>query len=187
MSFELRQHIEKIVKLTDEEFKYVLSHFTVKKLKKHQFVIQEGDNVFNSYFVIKGLLKAYFYDSKEKLHILQFAMENWWITDYPAYFQQGQATINIDCLENVELLSLSYENREKLCSELHKMEHYFRKIANSGYIAIQKRVVALLSNNAQERYDQLLQQYPLLFQRVPKSLIASYLGVTRETLSRLKS
>lgn len=184
MSKELKQHFEKIITLTDQEFDYVLSHFTTKKLKKHQFIIQEGDDVLNDYFVVKGLLKAYHIDNAGKEHIIQFAMEDWWISDYQAYLNQTKATVNVDCIEDVELLCLSLHNRDKICSELHKVEHFFGKKSNAGYVALQRRLLSMLSNNAEERYKQLFSQYPALFQRVPKTLIASYLGVSRETLSR---
>lgn len=187
MSVELRQHFEKITPLTDQEFDYILAHFTIKKLKKHQFLIQEGDGVKNDYFVVKGLLKASYTNNEAKEHIIQFAMEDWWITDYQAYFGETNATLTIDCIEEVEVLCLSLTNREKLCVELHKIEHFFRRKSNFGYVALQRRILSLLNNTAQERYEQLLQQNPALFQRVPKTLIASYLGVSRETLSRFSS
>jgi CRP-like cAMP-binding protein len=183
----LKQHIQKITPLTDQEFDYILSHFILKKFKKHQFLLQTGELALNDYFVLKGLLKAYHIDDKGKEHIMQFAMEDWWITDYQSYFSATTSNLIIDCIEDVEVLSLSLTNRDKLCAELHKIEHFFRKKSNAGYVALQKRILSLLNNNAQERYQQLLFQYPNLFQRVPKSLIASYLGVSRETLSRLNS
>jgi CRP-like cAMP-binding protein len=185
MSKELRSHIEKIISLTDQEFDYILSHFTTKKLKKHQFLVQEGDSVQTDYFVVKGLLKAYHIDKEGKEHIMQFAMEDWWITDYQAYFNQVKASLQVDCIEDSELLCLSLHHREKLCADLHKVEHFFRRKSNSGYIALQRRILSLLNSNAKERYEQLLHQYPDLLQRIPKTLIAAYLGVSRETLSRL--
>ena len=184
MSLELRQHFEKIISLTDQEFDYIFSHFTTKKLKKHQFLIQESNDVINDYFVVKGLLKAYYVDNAGKEHIMQFAMEDWWISDYQAYLSKTKATLNVDCIEDVELLCLSLHNRNKICSELHKIEHFFGQKSNTGYVALQRRLLSQLSNNAEERYRQLFSQYPNLFQRVSKTLIASYLGVTRETLSR---
>ncbi len=187
MNIELRQHFEEIISLTDTEFDYILTHFTTKKLKKHQFLVQIGDEVKHTYWVQKGLLRATYTDDKDKEYILQFAMENWWITDYQAYFTQTKAIVNVDCLENTELLCLSFENREKLCAELHKVEYFFRKKANSGYIALQKRMLSFLTQNAKERYEILLHQYPNLFQRVPKTIIAAYLGVSRETLSRFSN
>jgi CRP-like cAMP-binding protein len=141
----------------------------------------------NDYFVVKGLLKAYHLDKEGKEYIMQFAMEDWWVTDYQAYFGQTKATLNVDCLEEVEILCLSLQNRDKICADLHKVEHFFRRKSNFGYIALQRRILSLLNSNAKERYEQLLLDYPSLFQRVPKTLIASYLGVSRETLSRFSS
>ncbi|MBO9203029.1 MULTISPECIES: Crp/Fnr family transcriptional regulator [Niastella] len=186
MKHKLRQHIEEITPLTDSEFDYILSHFTPKKLRKHQFLVQEGDLVKNDYFVLSGLLKAYYINPDDgKEHILQLAWEDWWITDYQAYFNGTSSTLNIDCVEEVQVLCLSLHNRDKICAELHKMEHFFRRKSNSGYVALQRRILSLLTNTAKERYEQLLSDYPTLFQRVPKTLIASFLGVSRETLSRL--
>lgn len=187
MSNELRRHFEKITPLTDEEFNYILSHFTARKLKKRQFLLQQEEKVYNDYYVVKGLLKSFYTNDDGKEHILQFAMEDWWITDYQAYFNQTKATLTIDCIEDVEVMALSLQNRDKICSELHKIEHFFRKKSNAGYVALQRRILSLLNNNAKERYDQLLNLYPSLFQRVPKTLLASYLGVSRETLSRLSA
>lgn len=187
MSNELRNHIEKIVSLTDSEFDFVFSHFTTKRFKKHQFLVQESNYVSDDFWVVKGLLKAYHSDIDGKEHILQFAMEDWWITDYQAYFNQTKATLNVSCLEDTEVLCLSLDNRDKICAELHKIEHFFRKKSNAGYVALQRRILSLLNSNAKERYEQFLTQYPTLLQRIPKTLIASYLGVSRETLSRLSS
>ena len=187
MSQLLKQQIEQYTPLSAEEFEYILSHFVTKKLKKHQFLVQENDIVNNDYFVINGCLKGYHLDNQGKEYILQFALQNWWITDFQAYFNQTKATINIDCIEDSELLCLSLINREKLCSEMHKIEHFFRKKSNAGYVALQQRILTMLNNNPKERYEKLLHQNPILFQKVPKKLIASYLGVSRETLSRFNS
>ena len=187
MHEEFRRHLEELIELTDDEYTHVGAYLTVKKLKKHQFLIQEGDTVNHTYWVKKGLLKAYFTDEKGKEFILQFTMENWWISDYQAYPNQTKAILNIDCLEDSELLCLSSENREKLCDEMHKIEHYFRKKANAGFVELQKRMLSFLTNNAKNRYELFIQTYPQILLRVPKKLIASYLGVSRETLSRLNA
>jgi CRP-like cAMP-binding protein len=185
MSEILRQHIESIVKLSDQEFDYVLSHFVPKKFKKHQFVIQEGQLVEYDYFILNGCLKSYLTDANGKEHIIQFGLQDWWITDYEAYYFAKTAIVNIDCIEDSELLCLSNQNREKLCAELQKIEHFFRKKTNRRNVALQQRILSLMSATAKERYNKLLEQIPQLFQKVPKKFIAQYLGVTRETLSRL--
>lgn len=187
MSNTLRHHIEKITVLSDAEFDYVLSHFKTLKFKKHQFMVQEGQPVENDYFILSGCVKSYHTDETGKVHIIQFGIQDWWITDYEAYYNQTTGTVNIDCIEDTEVLCLSFSDREKLCAELHKIEHFFRKKTNKRNVALQNRILSLLSSDAKTRYDNLLKQYPQLFQKVPKHLIASYLGVTRETLSRLNS
>jgi len=180
-----RQHIEKITPLTDEEFDYFFSMFSIKKLRKHQFLVQEDHEVVNDYWVISGLLKAYHINKDGKMHILQFAMEDWWISDYQAYNNKTLATISIDCIEDSELLVLSRENKEKLCSEMHSVTNFFRKKSNIGYVALQQRILMLLEKNPQERYNRLHQLNPQLLQRLSKTLLAAYLGISRETLSRL--
>lgn len=187
MSEILRQQIERITPVTDKEFDYILAHFNPKKFRKHQYLIQEGESVPHDFFVLKGLVKAYYVNPDGKEHLMQFAMEDWWITDYQAYFNETPAILNIDCIEPTEVLCLSLHNREKLCADMHKIEHFFRRKSNAGYVALQRRILSLLNSNAKERYEQLMQQYPSLSQRVSKTLIASYLGVSRETLSRLSS
>jgi CRP-like cAMP-binding protein len=183
----LRTQIEEIVSLTDDEFEYVFSHFTLRKQKKHQFIVQAGGFVEHEYFVVDGLLKASFLNEQGKEHIIQFAMENWWVTDYLAFSKQTRANLNIDCMEDSTLFCITFANKKKLCEESHKMEHFFRIKTTSGYVNLQQRVLSLLNNDAQSRYNQLLVQYPSLFQRVPKALIAAYLGVSRETLSRFSN
>ena len=181
----LKEHIEKIIELTDEEFKFISDYFTYERYEKNEVVISEESQVKNVYFVLSGLLRLFYTDSSGKEHIISFAMEDWWITDYQAYFNQTEATFTIDALESTEVLTLSLYNREKLCADMHKIEHFFRKKSNNGYIALQRRILSLLNSNAKERYEKFIAQYPTLLQRLPKTLIASYLGVSRETLSRL--
>ena len=185
MEETLRKQIEKLVKLTDDEFQFVLSHFSAKAFKKHQYVLQAGNPAPNDHFVIKGLLKSFYLDETGKSHILQFAMEDWWISDPQAYHNHVAATLNIDCLEDTQVYVISLDNREKLCADSRKMEYFFRKKTQAGYIALQKRIQSLMSQSAKERYEQFLQMYPQLSQRLPKTLIASYLGISRETLSRI--
>jgi CRP-like cAMP-binding protein len=174
----LRQHIAKTASLTDEQFDYIFSHFKPQSFKKGQTVISEGDKVDCEYFVLSGCLKAFFINDQVKMYILQFAMPTWWTSDYNALYNQTRATINVDCITDAEVLCLSGHNREKLCSELHPVEHFFRWRTNRGYVAAQKRLLSFMNNDAKARY-------PQLYNLVPKHLIAAYLGVSRETLSRL--
>jgi len=187
MKEELRKHIEKIAPLTDDEFDFVSSHFSIETYNKNDVLIQQGANVDYCYFVVSGLLKLVFSDQEGKHHIVSFAMEDWWESDFSAYFTRTKSKMSLQCIENTIVLSLSHTNYQKLATELPKMQRFFLEKSNSGHIASQNRILSFLTSNAKERYEQLLEQYPLLFQRVPKTLLASYLGVSRETLSRLST
>ena len=180
-----RKHIEELIQLSNQEFEYILSFFGQTKKRKHQYLVQGGEIVNREYWVINGCVKSYFMDDSGKEHILQFGMENWWITDYESFVKRTPSNIFIDCIEDCELLYITHDNREKLTQEMHKMERFWAKKSKFGRIALQNRILSLLRNSTKERYDLLLKQYPQLFQRVPKRLIAGYLGVSRETLSRL--
>lgn len=186
MSQLLRDHIEAISPLTDEEFEYILSHYKSKKLKKHAYLIQEDDYVKYEYFVVKGCLKSFTIDNATgKEFIYQFCVEDWWVTDREAFFNGTKATMNISCLEDCELLGITMADRQKLGEELQKYEHFMQIKVNYGYISLQKRIQMMIMGSAKERYEQFIRQYPHFVNRIPKTLIASYLGVSRETLSRL--
>lgn len=181
----LREHIQKIVPLSDDEFAFVATHFTTKKFRKHQFLIQEGEPVKYHYFVVSGLLKLVYTEDTGKQHIVSFAMEDWWESDFYAFYTQTPATMSLECVEDTEVFCLTLEGYKKLCDELPQMQRFFLEKATFGFLGAQRRIISWLTSNAQERYEQLLKRSPSLIQRVPKSLLAAYLGVSRETLSRL--
>ncbi|WP_343637140.1 Crp/Fnr family transcriptional regulator [Fluviicola sp.] len=184
---QLRKHIEEITPVSDEEFDYINSLFIPKRVRKNQYLIHEGDEVKQDFFVLSGLYKVFFADAEGKEHILQFARENWWMSDYRALFHQKEASLYIECIEAGEVLSFSLHARETLCAEMHKMEHFFRTKLSNGYVSLQQRIKLLLSSSPQERYEEFARLYPDLLQKLPKKMIAEYLGVSRETLSRLYS
>ena len=181
----LKEHISKTASLTDDQFNYLFSHFKHQSYKKGQTIIREGDNVECEYFVLDGCLKSFFINDELKMFILQFAMPTWWASDYNALYNGTKATINVDCITNTEVLCLSSNDREKLCREIHQAEHFFRWRTNKGFVAAYRRLLSFMNNDARHRYEELMAQYPQLYNTVPKHLIAAYLGVSRETLSRL--
>ncbi|RPD45729.1 Crp/Fnr family transcriptional regulator [Hymenobacter sediminis] len=185
MQQQLRAHLEKIVALTDEEFDVVLAHVRERRYKKREFLIQEDQMVSDAYFVVSGLLKLVYTDDSGRQHILSFAMEDWWESDFRAFYTQTAATLSLQCVEDTAVFCLSLESYHALCADLPKLQRFFLQKATFGSIAAQQRIFSLLTTNIQERYDQLLQQYPALVQRLSKTMLASYLGVSRETLSRL--
>lgn len=184
---KLRKHIEEKTAVSDEEFDFIKTFFTIKKVKKHQYLIQEGEPANYEYLIISGIFRMFYLNDEGKEHIVQFAGENWWMADYQAYFNGTKATLHITCMEDAEVLCLKLEGRESIAAKLHKMEHFFRMKLTNGYIAQQRRIISLLSGNPQQRYEEFGQLYPHLMQKIPKKYIAEYLGVSRETLSRLYS
>lgn len=181
----LQAHIARAVSLTPEQHAAVFARFTPLSLKKGQSLIQEGDRVDGEYFVLAGCLKSYFLNDEAKMFILQFAMPTWWASDYQALYSGQRATITVDCITPAEVLKLANADREELCAAIPAVAHFFRWRTNRGYVALQQRLLSLMNNDVKKRYEELLQQYPELYNLVPKQLIAAYLGVSRETLSRL--
>lgn len=184
MKKEFRQHIEEIVTLNDDDFERIASYFAARRYNKGDFLFRQGDRVYYMYFVVSGLLKLVYNDESGKEHILSFAMEDWWETDYWAYYNRSTASMSLQCLEDSDILCITLSDYQELCADHPKMVSFFLQKATSGHIASQQRILSLLRASAQERYEALLRRYPSLFQRVSKSLIAAYLGVSRETLSR---
>lgn len=182
---KLRKHIEEITPLTDEEFEFIKPFFTLRKVKKHQYLIQEGDQVVYEYLILSGIFRMFYLDNEGKEYIMQFAGENWWMADYNAFFNQQEARLQITCMEDGEVLCLKLYGREKLAADMHKMEHFFRVKLTRGYVAQQRRILSLLSGTPQQRYEEFCNLYPHIAQNIPKKYIAEYLGVSRETLSRL--
>ncbi|WP_192350062.1 Crp/Fnr family transcriptional regulator [Algoriphagus sp. Y33] len=183
----LRKHIEEIVSVSDHEFEHIKTFFTLKRVRKHQFLIHEGDEVKYEFLVLSGIFKVFYVDEHGKEYILQFAKENWWMSDYPAFFKAQKADMFVECIEAGEVLVSTLESREKMSSDIHKMDQFFRVKLTNGYVALQQRIRSLLTSNPQQRYEEFAMLYPDLMQRIPKKLISEYLGVSRETLSRLYS
>jgi CRP-like cAMP-binding protein len=181
----LGQHLAQTIKLTEAQLDYFFSHFKEQTLKKGQSLIGPGDRVDCEYFVVGGCLKTFFINDDLKMYILQFSMPNWWASDFNALYTGTKASVGIDCVSDAQVLCLSAADREKVCYEIHEIEYFFRWRTNKGYVALQKRLLSLMNNDVRHRYEELIKTYPELYNLVPKHLIAAYLGVSRETLSRL--
>ena len=182
----LLQSIREKVSATDEELVICKSFFTPKKLKKKQFLLQQGDVCNRMTFVESGALFSYSTDAKGAQHVIQFAFEGWWISDLYSFFTQEPSTLNIEVLENAELLTIDREQHQQLLAQVPRYETYIRLLYQNAYIALQRRVESTIGLTAEEKYVRLLDQYPTILQRMPLNLIASYLGVTPETLSRIR-
>jgi CRP-like cAMP-binding protein len=182
----LQQKIAEKIALTEEELDYCRSLFLPKKLRKRQYLLQEGDVCRYQAFVVKGILRSYTIDDKAAEHVLQFASEGWWIADLYSYLTNEPSNFTIDALEDAELLLIARPAWEDLMQKVPKLEHYFRVLIQNHLIATQRRLLQTFTQTAEEKYVKFAQTYPACIQRVPQHMIASYLGITRETLSRLR-
>jgi CRP-like cAMP-binding protein len=184
---QLFKNISEVVSLTEEELEVCKSHFQPKKLRKKQYLLQEGDTCRYTVFVEKGLLRSYTVDDKGSEHILQFAMEGWWMADLYSFLTNEPSPYHMDAIEDSELLMIDKGSWDTLLEHVPALERYFRILIQNNLIATQRRLMGALSETAEEKYIKLMRIYPECIQRVPQHMIASYLGMTRETLSRTRS
>jgi len=182
----LFQKVNEKIALTEEEKQVCKSFFTPKKLRKRQYILQEGDVCKYLTFVEKGMLRSYTIDEKGNEHIIQFAFEGWWVSDQFSFLTGEPAVYNIDALEDSELLLLSKQAEEQLLHKIPKFERYFRLLLQNNLITTQRRLISSYSQSAEERYQQLIAGCPTIPQRVPQHMMASFLGITPETLSRIR-
>ena len=180
------QSFNKKVALTQEEQGVIKSYVTPKKLRKKQYLLQEGDVCKYFAFVEKGALREYSIDENGNEHIIQFALEGWTISDLYSFLTGEPATYNIDALEDAELVLISKSAHEELLQKVAKYETYTRLQITGAYIAMQRRLNSIISLPLEERYAGFIALYPNIVQRVPQHMIASYMGLTPETLSRIR-
>lgn len=180
-------YIANHISLTDDEKSILLTKIRYRKYLKGQYLIQQGDVCRYESFVIKGCLKTFYVDNDGNEHVIMFAIEDWWSADLSSFFTQTPADNNIACLENTEVIQIPYEHLEELYVKIPKLERFFRILFQNSIIAFEKRLVRNLSMTARERYLYFKKQYPKIEQRVPQYAIASYIGVTKEFLSKIKS
>ncbi|MEQ9299006.1 MAG: Crp/Fnr family transcriptional regulator [Cyclobacteriaceae bacterium] len=182
----LHRHIENQVDLPDVDFNRLLDICDWVHFKKGSLLIQPGQPIHHQYFVIGGCLRAYAIDLKGKDHTIQFAIEDWWMSDYIAYYSEGTSQLHVSCIEDCELLKISKKELVQLFDTLPQLERFFRRQLENAFVAFQSRILTNLKSTAYERYELFLSKYPNIEQRVKNYHVASYLGITPESLSRLR-
>ena len=183
----LRKQVSRLIEISDDESPFCASMMVPKRLRKDAFLVQEGEVSRYMAFVTKGFLRSYTVDKKGEEHTVQFAAEGWWITDLYSFLSGKEGLYFIQAVEESDVLLIDSASYEKLCETLPKFERYFRLLLQNNYIATHRRIVASISLSAEERYLQFLKDYPAIVRRVAQRHLASYLGMTPEALSRIRS
>jgi CRP-like cAMP-binding protein len=181
-------YFDKVLPLSTEEKLLVNELFKPRHYRKRQYVLQEGDVCNHLNFVVSGCLRIYKIDEHGKIHILQFSPENWWIVDIGSFHGRKPSDLSIDALEDTIVLQMTFENLLILYSKGPKFNRIFRVLIEKSFGSLQKRLLQSISSTAEERYLSFPKTtYSHLIDRLPQSQVASFLGITPEFLSRLKS
>ena len=183
---KLIECIREKVELDENDIEILKPLFISRKLRKRQYVLNAGDVCQYITFVDKGMLRSFTVDSEGHEHVVQFAIEGWWVSDVGSFISGKDAMYNIEALEDCELLHLKKTSMDELLMKLPVMERFFRILMQNNVVALQRRAVAYMSLSAEEKYLKLMEVAPDIMQRASQQHIASYLSITPETLSRVR-
>jgi len=181
------EHVQRKVSLTEAEMTEFTNAFKLRTIKKKQFVIQPDFIAKYRTYVLSGAFRSYVIDQDGTDHTIQFALEDWWISDLNSYLYQQPATMFVVALEDSVVLQIDYETEQQLKQNNHRFETFFRVGAERTAAFHQRRIISALTRTAEERYDDFQKTYPSVAQRLPQYAIASYLGMSTEFLSRIRN
>lgn len=182
----LIDYFNNFLPLDEGEKSVVEEVFKERKVKRRQFILQEGDVCKHNTFVVEGCFKMYMVDPNGKEHNLQFAIENWWIGDIGSFHSEEPSRLYVEAIENSIILQIKKEDQWKLFVDYPKFNRIFRVLAENAVVSLQNRILQNISSTAEERYLEFSKKYPQLFNRISNVQIASYLGVTPEFLSTIR-
>ncbi len=180
-------YLEKKANLTADEIAMVRAVCIEKKIRKRQYLLQEGDVCHYNCFIVSGCLRLYRVSEEGTEHILRFAVENWWISDRESYNTGNPSKGNIDALENTEVILIDKPDFIRLVKTIPNFDDFVERLKARSFDASQNRIMSNISDTAEEQYQRFMTAFPNIFYRVPLHMIASYLGISRETLSRIRS
>lgn len=184
---QLISYVQNFVSLEANEAEQFGVAFEEVKVKKRQFIVQPNFTNRHRSFVVKGAFRTYAVTNEGQEHTLQFAIENWWASDFNSYIYQHPATLFIVALEDSTILQIEYEKEQELKKNNHKFETFFRIIAEKGLAFEHRRILFNLTHDAEARYENFSLNYPNFINRVPQYALASYLGMSTEFLSRIRN
>jgi len=184
---QINMHATKCTTFTAEELAIFDELLQPKSVPKKTYLLQEGEVCNFEAYVVKGCIRTYFINENGFEVILQFAIEDWWVSDIASFYEQTPSKLFIETLEDCELLTFNPETKEQLLSRVPKFERVFRLMVQRSLAATQNRLINTISKTAQEKYLDFLERYPTIPQRVPQHYIAAYLGISPEFLSKVRT
>lgn len=182
----LLEYIDEYISLESDEIDILASLTRTKRVRRRQFLAEQGEICRYENFVVEGCLRCYHLDEDGKEHVVQFAVEDWWISDMQSFLTQSPAHFNVDSVEPSVVIQFGYKELQELFRRVPKFERFFRLIIQNAFIATQKRIVASYSKDAGKRYIEFKNRYPDIEKRVPQYMVASYLGISPEFLSKIR-
>jgi CRP-like cAMP-binding protein len=183
----IKKHVARHISLTQEEQEYFVSLLRIIKVRRKQFIVQPDFTCKYKSYVYNGAMRAYLIDKNSNEHTIAFAIEDWWIADFNSYIFQQPATLFVEAMERSTLIQLDYNAEQLLKETIPKFEKFFRIVTERSFAFLQKRMLSVLSLTAEERYEDFIKIYPQIAQRVPQYVLASYLGMSTEYLSKLRN
>lgn len=183
----LQNYLQSKITLSDAEIELIKSVSTIKKLRKRQYLLQEGDTWRFHAFVCNGFVRTYSVDSKGQEHIMNFSPENYWTGDRESLTTQNPSIYNIEAIENSDILLIKKSDFEKICLQIPNFNDLVNNILQKSFLVSQNRIHSNISFSSEEKYQNFIQKFPSICNRVPQHMIASYLGISPETLSRIRT
>lgn len=180
------KEIFKDLNFSEEEIKIIESVFHKISVKKGIKILNAGELADAQYYILNGCLRTYHIDTHGKEHTVQFGIKDWWISDFTAFFSSEKAIMTIEAIQDSTLYRISKEDKDYLYAKIPKIDRFFRVKLERAFAAFQKRILAGLSQSAKERYLNFIKTYPNIEKSVKNYHIASYLGITTESLSRIR-
>lgn len=183
----INQYVNKCTIFSESELTFFDNLLQAKSVKKKTILLREGEICNFEAYILKGCIRTYCMDENGAEVILQFAVEDWWVSDIASFHDQKPSKLFIETLENCELLMLNYEAKEELLYKMPRFERVFRLMVQRNLSVTQNRLISTIAKPAQERYLDFLERYPSVAQRVPQHYIAAYLGISAEFLSKIRA
>jgi CRP-like cAMP-binding protein len=184
---QLKLNISQKVKIPDDQFELFAEKVKETTVKKKQLILRPGEVCRYASFVVKGAMRSYLVNDKGEEKTIQLGIEDWWMVDHYSFFSKTASQVTIEAIEETQLLQMTYDDLESIFDKAPMVERFIRLMALNAFFASQKRLMDMMTNTVDNRYEHFIEKYPHFFSRFPQYMIASYLNVTPEHLSAVRA